>query len=92
MLPLISLNTRSHSLGHELFVVPKLANSPLRNHRDAVGVSHGGQPVRHDQGSAALLRLEVVEGRLDLDRDGVGVGVAGRVRVRVRVQRFNSRV
>lgn len=66
---------RAHSLGHELIVAPQLANTPRRNHRDAVSVSHGGQPVRHHQGSAALLRLEVVEGRLDLRSDSASVTV-----------------
>lgn len=67
-------------------MAPKLANASIRNNRDAVGVAHGGQPVRHDQGSAALLRLEVVEGRLDLSLDSVSVAVSSTFRMRVRVR------
>lgn len=68
---------RKHSRGHELIVAPELHHAPLRNNRDAIRVPYRGKAVRHHEGGAALLRLQVVESSLDLRVDA---GVYGRGR------------
>lgn len=46
---------------------PELGHATLRNDGDLVGVAYRGEAVRHDEGSTALLRLQVVKGRLNLN-------------------------